>query len=107
MMNSEKDGNAELRKTDVMSCRRGCGACCIAPSITSPLPGMARGKPAGVRCAQLSGDNLCAVFGRPERPGFCGSYLATPESCGQDREEALRLLERLEAATAKIRQEEE
>ncbi|HBD37445.1 MAG TPA: zinc/iron-chelating domain-containing protein, partial [Cupriavidus sp.] len=23
-----------------LTCREGCGACCIAPSITSPLPGM-------------------------------------------------------------------
>lgn len=23
-----------------MDCRSGCGACCIAPSISSPIPGM-------------------------------------------------------------------
>ncbi|MDW3636530.1 YkgJ family cysteine cluster protein, partial [Vibrio sp. Vb0667] len=23
-----------------MDCRLGCGACCIAPSISSPIPGM-------------------------------------------------------------------
>ncbi|MCR3872443.1 YkgJ family cysteine cluster protein, partial [Pseudomonas aeruginosa] len=28
-----------------MQCRAGCGACCIAPSISSPLPGMPAGKP--------------------------------------------------------------
>lgn len=27
-----------------MDCRPGCGACCIAPSITSPIPGMPHGK---------------------------------------------------------------
>jgi hypothetical protein len=27
------------------ACRPGCGACCIAPSITSPIPGMPDGKP--------------------------------------------------------------
>jgi Fe-S-cluster containining protein len=32
-----------------MNCRLGCGACCIAPSISSPIPGMPQGKPAGVR----------------------------------------------------------
>ncbi|MCC6439509.1 MAG: YkgJ family cysteine cluster protein, partial [Rhodanobacteraceae bacterium] len=26
-----------------MSCRSGCGACCIAPSISSPIPGMPNG----------------------------------------------------------------
>ena len=30
-----------------MNCREGCGACCIAPSISSPIPGMPHGKPAG------------------------------------------------------------
>lgn len=38
----------------LMTCRPDCGACCIAPSITSPTPEMLGGKPAGVRCAQLS-----------------------------------------------------
>jgi hypothetical protein len=31
------------------------------------------GKPAGVRCVQLSDDGLCALFGRPERPAVCSS----------------------------------
>ena len=30
-----------------MECRTDCGACCIAPSISSPIPGMPQGKPAG------------------------------------------------------------
>ena len=30
-----------------MRCREGCGACCIAPSIASSIPGMPDGKPAG------------------------------------------------------------
>ncbi|MBF7801077.1 YkgJ family cysteine cluster protein, partial [Klebsiella pneumoniae] len=29
-----------------MECRTDCGACCIAPSISSPIPGMPQGKPA-------------------------------------------------------------
>ena len=36
-----------------MICRSGCGACCLAPSISTPIPGMPQGKPAGVRCVQL------------------------------------------------------
>ncbi|MEI0618555.1 YkgJ family cysteine cluster protein, partial [Pseudomonas aeruginosa] len=51
-----------------MQCRAGCGACCIAPSISSPLPGMPAGKPAGVRCLHLDENHLCGLFGRPERP---------------------------------------
>ncbi|MEO8036559.1 MAG: YkgJ family cysteine cluster protein, partial [Acidobacteriota bacterium] len=39
-----------------MDCRTGCAACCIAPSITSPIPGMPEGKAAGVRCVQLTSD---------------------------------------------------
>ncbi len=82
-----------------MMCRPYCAACCIAPSITSPLPGMPHGKPAGVRCAQLTGGNRCAVFGQPERPVFCGSLQPSAEMCGTSREEALAWLARLERAT--------
>ncbi len=82
-----------------MSCRDNCGACCIAPSITSPLPGMPDGKPAGVRCAQLTEDNRCAVFGRPERPAFCVTLQPSAEMCGASRDEALAWLAQLEQAT--------
>lgn len=83
-----------------MDCRPGCGACCIAPSITSPLPGMPAGKPAGVRCAQLTVDFGCAVFGRPERPAFCGGLRPSREMCGNSRGEAIAWLAALEAETA-------
>ena len=96
-----------MAKSEGMACRRGCGACCIAPSITSPLPGMEEGKPAGMRCRQLSADNQCLVFGKPERPGFCRSYQPSAEYCGKDREEALLLLARLEAATGNTGNREE
>jgi Fe-S-cluster containining protein len=82
-----------------MDCRRGCGACCIAPSISSPIPGMPTGKPAGVRCAQLTADNRCALFGRPERPAVCARLRPRPAMCGTDRGEALDYLRQLEAAT--------
>ena len=60
---------------------------------------MPDGKPAGVRCAQLTEDNSCAVFGTPERPGFCGGLQPSGEMCGGSREEALAILARLERAT--------
>jgi uncharacterized protein len=82
-----------------MKCRSNCGACCIAPSITSPLPGMAHGKPAGVHCAQLMDDARCAVFGSVERPAFCGGLQPSAEMCGDSREQALLWLRRLEQAT--------
>lgn len=83
-----------------LSCRPGCGACCIAPSITRPLPGMPGGKPAGVRCVQLTDDMRCAVFGKPERPDFCAGLRPAADMCGTDREYAIAWLTRLEQATA-------
>jgi uncharacterized protein len=85
-----------------MDCRSGCGACCIAPSITSALPGMPHGKPAGVPCVQLMPDMRCAVFGKPERPGFCGGLQPSNEMCGVDREAALVWLIQLDNATAPL-----
>jgi len=82
-----------------MDCRPDCGACCIAPSISSAIPGMPSGKPAGVRCVQLTDDYRCALFGRPERPACCGGLQPSPEMCGKSRVEALFWLESLEAAT--------
>lgn len=83
-----------------MECRVGCGACCIAPSISSRIPGMPGGKPAGVRCAQLTADNRCALFGRPERPAVCASLRPSAEMCRETDEEALIWLARLERETS-------
>ena len=83
-----------------MDCRAGCGACCIAPSISSPIPGMANGKPAGERCVQLAADNRCLLFGCPGRPTVCASLRPSREMCGQSAAEALEMLSRLELATA-------
>ncbi|MDH4652887.1 YkgJ family cysteine cluster protein [Pseudomonas sp. BN606] len=83
-----------------MLCRPGCGACCIAPSISSPIPGMPSGKPAGERCLHLSVENLCQLFGDPRRPAVCGAFDADPEVCGDSRDEAIRLLGWLEEASS-------
>jgi len=83
-----------------MKCRPGCGACCIAPSISSPLPGHPHGKPAGVPCAQLDAQLRCRLFGRPERPAVCASLRPSEEMCGEGRAQALRWLGWLERATA-------
>ena len=82
-----------------MECRPLCGACCIAPSISSPIPGMPHGKPAGVRCVQLTEDNRCRLFGSPERPAVCSRLRPTAEMCRRTAEEALVYLRALEAAT--------
>ncbi len=82
-----------------MECRAGCGACCIAPSISSTIPGMPEGKPAGVRCVQLTGDNRCRLFGKAERPEVCKNLKPSADMCGFDREEANAILAQLEEAT--------
>lgn len=82
-----------------MNCRSACGACCIAPSISSPIPGMPQGKPAGVRCVQLDADNRCKLFGDPRRPAVCGGLQPSMEMCGDSREQALVYLRRLEWET--------
>nr|WP_305119198.1 YkgJ family cysteine cluster protein [Tahibacter harae] len=81
------------------ACRAGCGACCIALSISSPIPGMPGGKPAGVRCVQLDDDYRCRIFGSPERPEVCGRLRPEPAMCGDGREHALRWIAELETAT--------
>ena len=83
-----------------MNCRPGCGACCTAPSISSAIPGMPQGKPAGVRCVQLDDAMRCRIFGRPERPQVCGSLQPGADMCGTTREQALRWIGDLEQATA-------
>ena len=82
-----------------MKCREHCAACCIAPSISSPIPGMPDGKPAGVRCVQLLPDDRCALFGQPERPAVCGALQPSEEMCGDSREQAMRWLGVLERET--------
>lgn len=84
-----------------MECRPGCAACCIAPSISSPLPGLPDGKPAGMPCPHLDGtaSRRCRLFGRPERPAVCASLAPSVEMCGASREQAIRFLEQLESAT--------
>lgn len=83
-----------------MRCRDRCGACCIAPSITSPIPGMPHGKPAGIPCVQLDDALRCRLFGRPERPAFCASLRPQLEMCGDSRDAAMTIIAVLERATA-------
>jgi len=83
-----------------VECRIGCGACCIAPSISSPIPGMPNGKPAGVRCIQLDAENRCLLFGKPERPAVCRSLKPEPAMCGNSAAEAMSTIAAWEAASA-------
>ena len=60
---------------------------------------MPHGKPAGVRCIQLTPDNRCALFGRPERPAVCANLRPSNEMCGYDNDHAFVYLTWLERAT--------
>lgn len=82
-----------------MECRLGCGACCIAPSISSSIPGMENGKPAGERCINLSENNLCLIFKNSNRPLVCSSLKPSFEMCGTNQKEALTFLLDLEIKT--------
>lgn len=82
-----------------MECRPNCGACCIAPSISSSIPGMSEGKPAGVRCIALTNENKCSLFDMPERPKVCRSLQPSIEMCGYSRNDALNYLDMLEKQT--------
>jgi len=85
-----------------MECRSGCGACCIAPSITSPIPGMLEGKPAGVVCINLTEDFRCRIFADTQRPAVCASFKPTEDICGENREQAMATLHSLENLTGKF-----
>ncbi len=59
----------------------------------------AMGKPAGVRCVQLNDDNLCKLFGKPERPKVCHDFKPCPVVCGKTNQEALDNITELEQLT--------
>jgi Fe-S-cluster containining protein len=96
---SPGDGPLQALGDGRWACRAGCGACCIALSISSPIPGMPDGKSAGVRCIQLTADNRCAIFGQPERPVVCARLRPEPAMCGESAAEAIANIAALEAAT--------
>ena len=75
-----------------MDCREKCAACCIALSISSPIPGMPGGKPAGVRCIHLLEDLRCNIYNTGTKPKVCDDFKAEKDFCGTDQEEALKIL---------------
>jgi Fe-S-cluster containining protein len=82
-------------------CRKGCAACCIVISITSPLPGMPDGKPAGIRCVNLNADNICMIHEEKNYPAVCKAFKFDPDYCGETNEEAFAKLGELEILTKK------
>lgn len=82
-----------------MDCRAACAACCIAPSISSPLPKHPQGKASGLACLHLSAELRCELFGDATRPKVCSSLMPTLEMCGENQKQALAYLFWLEQAT--------
>lgn len=80
-----------------MNCKQ-CGACCIAPSISSIIPGTGKNKPAGTRCIHLSEEMKCSIY--DERPAVCSNFTPTEEFCGNNYSEAFTNLELLEFLTS-------
>ena len=74
-----------------MDCRENCGACCIELSISSPIPGMPDGKPAGIRCIHLQEDYRCAIYDNG-KPQVSEGFNAEEEFCGSNQDEAMRIL---------------
>jgi hypothetical protein len=60
---------------------------------------MPEGKPAGVRCVQLTDGNLCRLFGDPRRPAVCSGLRPSVEMCGDSNAAALVYLTLLEERT--------
>lgn len=90
----------KISKPAAIECRAFCGACCIAPSISSSIPGMPDGKAAGIPCIHLDENMRCKIFNSPDRPQVCASLAPCREMCGSCREEAMEYLENLERLTA-------
>lgn len=89
----------KIEQAEAMICRAGCAACCVAPSISSAIPGMPRGKLAGERCVQLSKNYRCLLFGDARRPEVCVNLQASKEMCGDTARAAFKKLFQLERIT--------
>lgn len=82
-----------------MECRPGCAACCIAPSIHTPMPSMPSGKLANEFCLHLDIELHCTLWGKKSYPQHCANFQASAENCGKSREQALEILRFWEEAT--------
>ena len=83
-----------------MLCHNNCAACCSVISISSSLPSMPNGKPAGIRCVNLNDKNLCEIYRKANYPLVCKNFKMNYETCGKSAEQANYNLERLERLTS-------
>jgi hypothetical protein len=53
------------------------------------------------RALRAARQNLgCKIFAKPSRPGVCSSLQPSADMCGENREQAMFFLQRLESLTA-------
>jgi hypothetical protein len=61
---------------------------------------MPNGKPAGVACINLDPINYsCVIWGQSTYPEVCRQFMPCADACGDNREQALHLIETLEQQT--------
>ena len=60
---------------------------------------MPDGKPAGVKCVNLSDDKLCIIHGTDVYPEVCRNFTPSKEMCGSMSADAFTYLEELEELT--------
>jgi len=60
---------------------------------------MAHGKPADTPCIHLDMEMRCQIFHHQSRPVVCAGFQPSPETCGENREQALHYLRTLEKLT--------
>jgi len=84
---------------EAFTCRPGCAACCTVISISSPLPGMPGGKPAGVPCVNLTAALTCSIHEGPDYPAVCRNFRATVDFCGRTNQDARRIIGEIEGQT--------
>ena len=58
------------------------------------------GKPAGIRCFNLSESNLCKIYKKENYPAVCENFKMNYETCGKSAEQAIYNLEKLEKLTS-------
>ena len=63
------------------------------------MPGMPDGKPAGVPCVNLDADYRCRLFNEDKRPEFCKALQPEPQMCGENAQQAVQFLTRLDLLT--------
>ena len=84
----------------LLLCHNNCAACCSVISISSSLPSMPFGKPAGLRCIKLNDENLCTIHEKDNYPLVCKNFKMNYETCGTSAEQAIYNLEILENLTS-------